>query len=132
MDKHIVDGIFVGPDFRTNVWLAEKAQKTLKKFIKRRKALGFVEKIEHYATVGFWEYEGDGQPIRHEWDGVYRIGRFSGLLRLVGFYEEDDKTRFIAIDVFEKSGRQLTMSERKRIDEVARVKSEELWERRKR
>ncbi len=132
MNPHIVDELFVGAEYRTSVWIADKALKKLKKFVQRGEGAKFLKKLKHYATAGFPGFEGREMPIRHEWDAVYRVAHSALLFRLIGFYEGDDRTRFIAIDAFEKSGQALTASERNRIDEVARVKRDQLWKRRER
>lgn len=132
MDRHIVDEWFVGAEFRTSVWIAEKAQKALNKFVKKGDGDWFLKKVKHFATVGFPRFEGKTNPIRHEWNGVYRVAHAASLFRLIGFYDGDDRTRFVAIDGFKKSGQSLTESERNRIDEVVRVKRDQLWERRER
>ncbi len=126
---HVVDGLFVGNEYRTDVWIAEKAAKVLNKFRERGAGLKFVKKLRYYARAGFQEFEGDKAPIRFEWDGVWRVARPSSLFRLIGFYE-DDKAAFIAIDAFTKSGTRLSAAERRRINAVARVKRDGLWKKR--
>ena len=87
-----------------------------------------LKKVEKWAEVGFWNYEGKKhQPIGPEWGGVFRIGLHGGLFRLLGFYEDVRKTEFIIADAFWKKRQKLTKAEKDRIDEVARVKKEGLW-----
>lgn len=126
---HLVDELFVGDEFYMTVRIAEKAKKELAKYVRRGQGTRFLKKLKRYATVGFPEYEGDKNPIRHEWDGVWRIAD-SSLFRLIGFYEGTGKESFIVIDAFTKSGKSLSVAQRRRIDEVARVKREGLWKRR--
>ena len=58
---------------------------------------------------------------------MYRIGTVDSLFRIIGFYENDDKTDFIALDAFSKSGQKLSPAERRRVDEVAWVKKDGDW-----
>jgi len=57
---------------------------------------------------------------------AFRLG-YRSLHRVLGFYENDDKGIFIAIDAFLKKGQKLSSTERGYIDEVARVKRENRW-----
>lgn len=127
---HIVDDLFVGDEYRTKVWVAEKAWKELKRFSQRGDGLMFLQKLEYYAKAGFQAFEGAKNPIRSEGHGVWRVRHsVSSLFRLIGFYD-DGKAAFIAIDAFTKSGTRLSAAERKRIDRVAEVKRDGLWKRR--
>ena len=125
---YVVDDLFVGDEYRTDVWIAEKAAKALNKFQKRGDGLRFLQKLEYYAKVGFKKFDGFKNPIRSEGRGVWRV-RHSSLFRLIGFYD-DGKAAFIAIDAFTKSGTSLSVAERKRINKVAQVKRDRLWKRR--
>ncbi len=125
---HVVDGLIVGNEYCTEVWIAQKAAKTLNIFQKRGDGRRFLKKLKYYAKEGFQEFEGYKNPIRSEGRGVWRV-RHSSLFRLIGFYG-DGKTAFIAIDAFTKSGTSLSAAERKRINNVAQVKRDGLWKRR--
>jgi len=85
--------------------------------------------MKRLVANGFALHErGDHPPVRHEWNGVYRIGFVDSKFRIIGFYEDGKgTTEFIAIDAFHKSGQGLSAKERARINEVARVKQEHDW-----
>ena len=122
-----VDTLFVGSEYGTEVWISKRASKELKKLIRKGKGTEFVRKLKHYAQSGFSQFETKGGPIRHEWNEVWRIAYSSSLFRLVGFYADPRKAKFIVIDDFKKSGQSLSSRERDRINEVARVKDEGDW-----
>lgn len=126
---HEVAEVAFGGPRRTRLWLSEAVEKAIVRFRRDGDPNGaFWKKIKRYAQTGFALYEhGERPPIRAEWDGVYRIGTVDSLFRIIGFYENDDRNDFIAIDAFLKSGQQLNRAERRRIDEVARVKKDGDW-----
>lgn len=130
---HLVDNPFPEIDCRTEVWFSERAAAELAKFgNKNDVGVKFLKKVKHYAQAGFATFEGKkGYPIRHEWDGVRRIAYSSTLYRLIGFYDDDaGKNCFIVIDAFLKRTTRLSPSERKRIDEVGRVRRVGAWKKR--
>ena len=132
---HIVDRLFVGPQYATEVWISEQAAGALKKFTKRDRATAarMLRNVERWAESGFQNYEGDeGTPIRHEGHEVYRVAYRSSLFRLIGFYEKDNRAVFIIMDAFRKRGRKLSKPERERITEVASVRDKNEWRRRRR
>ena len=119
IDAH---GVFVGRDFKTEVWLTDRVKEQM---CVSEKAGELATKLEHFAKVGFINFEAKvGRPIKYEGNGVYRIGLHASLFRLIGFYEDDRKTGFIGVDVFTKGGQKLSKSERKRIKEVAKVRED--------
>ena len=78
---------------------------------------------------GLWLAARTKPPIlRHEWGGVYRIGLFGSLFRLIGFYDGPSQKDFIIVDAFEKKGQKLTKGECKRIDAVVDIKKQGIWE----
>ena len=90
-----------------------------------------LDKVRFWATEGFKSFEGGKTyPIKHERDGVFRLGHRT-LFRLLGFYENDNGESFIVIDAILKSGQSLASHEQGRIREVARVKAEGSWQKRK-
>lgn len=113
--------------FATTLWASERTIKELlwyqKKKEKHRGA--FFQKLERYARDGFSRWEGPERPIRHEWDGVFRIGD-SSLFRVIGFYAAG-KSEFIACDAYLKSGQKLSAVERGRIDTVAGIRGSGSW-----
>lgn len=124
----LVDGLFVGSAFQTEVWISDKAARKLRRFQQEdNNGPAFVAKLEYYAKAGFGAFEHKQGPIRREWSGVYRVGRKDTLFRLIGFYETDERRAFITIDAFTKTGQKPKGPERKRIDEVAAVKSSGNW-----
>ena len=129
-----VDSFFEGAKYATAVFISDKARKALIKLAKKnRQAAGHVlKRLEFYAGAGLRLYEGDKKPIRHEWDGVYRIGEPSSLFRLLGFYDAEDKTSFVIMDAYQKHGQSLSSGDRGRIDEVAKVRKNQLWRKRSR
>ena len=117
-----VHGLFVGRDFKTEVWLTDKVTEQL---CDSEKAGELATKLEHFAKVGFINFEAKvGRPIKYEGNGVYRIGLHASLFRLIGFYENDRKAGFIGVDVFTKGGQKLSKAEKKRIKEVAKVRAD--------
>ena len=127
---HIVDGLFVGATYSTQVWISEAAWKAVEKHTKHEGRLRFLEKVEHYAEAGFGVFEGNRAPIRHEGGGVYRVAnKTTSLFRLIGFYETG-RDSFIIVDAFKKKGQKLSASERNRIAKVAKVKKDRTWRRR--
>ncbi len=124
---HIVDELFVGGAYKTDVWISKAAAEHLDEFAGERDGIRFVKKLEEYAKAGFANFE--GASILHEWSGVYRVAHRASLFRLVGFYERRPES-FIAIDAFVKHGQQLSKSDRLRIDRVADVCRLHSWKRR--
>lgn len=128
---HVVDRLFVGPGYVTEVWISEDASAAFDKFTGQTHETGLVEKLEYYAKAGFAKHEGKKRPILHEGNGVFRIRLKGTLFRLLGVYEKGrGKRSFIIIDGFEKRGQKLSASDRERIKNVGRVKELEAWKRR--
>lgn len=126
---HTVDVLYVGGEFVTSVWISRQANRTLSKFARkhRQEIPNLLDKVRFWATGGFKRFEGrEGFPIKHERDGVYRLGHKS-LFRLFGFYENDEGESFVIIDAILKTGRSLGSHEQDHIREVARVKAEGSW-----
>lgn len=119
----LVDPLHVG-EFATEVWTSEKLQDFVKRYFRkhREEIMRLLGKIEDYARAGFENFEGSQLAIRHEFDGVYRIGRDASLFRMIGFYENDRRSCFLLMDGFLKRGQKLSASDRNRIRAVARIK----------
>ena len=116
---------FVGIRCRTNLWFSVKVNKEV-----GYAGPQFLSKLERYCQYGFENYEGKGNwpPIKHEWEGVFRIGMKNSLFRVIGFYEDGtNRTEFIALDCYTKGGQNINAAERARIDEVARAKKKHDW-----
>lgn len=126
---HMVDPMFVGDKFRTDVWTSEKAGKELAGHVRKDSDGQFMRRLKRYSTNGFVNFEGNRNPIRREQDAVWRV-RAGTLFRLIGFYEDATKTSFIVIDAFKKRGQKLSVAQQHRIREVVRVRSERRWRRR--
>ena len=128
---HTVDALYVGREFATSVWISQHARKTLEKLQRRhrKEVPRWLYKVKHWASAGFKHFEGsEGLPIKHERDGVFRLGHTT-LFRLLGFYENDEGESFVIIDAILKSGKSLGSHEQDRIRAVARVKAEGSWQR---
>lgn len=127
----LVDPLFVG-EFATEVWTSKKLQDFVKKYSRKHheEIMRLLGKIEDYARAGFENFEGSQLAIRHEFDGVYRIGRDASLFRMIGFYENDRRCCFLLMDGFLKRGQKLSESDRKRIASVAQIKKLRHWSKR--
>lgn len=108
---------------RTDLWLSRAVVNAL------ASEVWMLDKLDHWTRAGFTDYTGKGKPIRYEWDGVHRIGTTRSQFRLIGFYDGKPGACFIAIDAFTKRKQQLSAKERRRIDEVARVRRDGRWRR---
>lgn len=129
MDIVIVDRLFVGTSYATEVWSSDSVIKALNDLQNSgTKSAGIVAKLDYYASAGFRRFEGKHNPIRNENNGVWRIGLSGDLFRIIGFYTSDRKNEFIAIESFQKHGQKLRKHERKIIKYVAHIKRDELWE----
>ena len=122
---HRVDPLFVGEEYRTEVWISKQAAKKLEKFVRKSETgQRFIRKLATYAEEGFTNWEGG--PLCLEWDDVWRIGHSATLFRLIGFYERRPDC-WIAIDAITKKGQKLSSADRERINAVARVKRQKAW-----
>lgn len=123
---HLVDALFVGNEYRTDVWISEHAREALKKAKKRhrREIDILLGKVSHWAKAGFTEFVGKKAPIKPEGQGVLRLGDTSSLFRGLGFFDGDN---FIWIDFIFKRGRRLSDADRDAVSEVARVKKLRAW-----
>lgn len=124
-----VNEVFPGRPQKTRLYASAAVIKGIEQYQKRRERHRgqLVKKLYYWAQNGFELFEGDKSPIRHEWNGVYRIGQQIDLFRIIGFYEDGQKKSFIAIDAFMKTDQRLTESERHRIDAVAKVRKDGNW-----
>jgi len=121
---YLVDRLFDDDvPVETVVWVSEGVRAAIRHYLKkdRRSAQKVLVKLKYYAEAGFRLFEGPRRPVKHEWDGVYRVGEPGLLFRIVGFYEGGNRRSFIAIEAFEKSGQNLRPSEKDRINNVANV-----------
>ncbi len=89
----------------------------------------FLDKLVYFAETGFEKWIGDKRPIRHEWDGIYRIGTDRSLFRIIGFFSNNQKNEFVAVDAFLKHGQKLSAPERKKIDQAAQIRTAGQWKR---
>lgn len=129
MDTVIVDGLFVGAPYETEVWCSKivaDALDQLQQGTKRERQIA--NKVDYYARAGFRNHEGGHGPIRSEGNGVFRIGAWGDLFRILGFYSTERKDEFIAIDAFGKREQKLRKNEKLLIERVAHIKSDKLWE----
>jgi len=124
-----VRALFVGDDYRTEVWISDSAAKAIKNYAgtKENPRGALLKKIKRYSLNGFRAWERRDGPITHEWDGVFRIGHRSSLFRVIGFYGGSKRSEFIIADAYLKRGQQLSAPDRDRIDAFARIRKEKLW-----
>jgi len=125
----IVRPLFAGDAYRTEVWISDDALAAIEKYVRKKEnPRGFLlKKLKHYAMNGFENYVGSDKPIRHEWDGVYRIGHDNNLFRVLGFFDGRGDGIFISADAYLKRGQDLSAADRRRINAVARIKAEGTW-----
>jgi hypothetical protein len=114
---------------KTRLWISHTVAKELSRLRKRSDPNATVwRRLKRGAQMGLELYERQTPPVvKHEWGGVYRIGFINSLFRIIGFYKEDRKDVFIAIDAFTKRDQRLSAAERSRVNEVVRVKELNLW-----
>ncbi|MBI1375317.1 MAG: hypothetical protein GC159_21575 [Phycisphaera sp.] len=85
---------------------------------------GMLEKIEYWSRGGFWNFEGT-RGIKNEGNGVYRLGLHGDLFRVYGFYEDNTKRSFIAVEPHaDKKGKSNTSRERRIIGKVAKARDD--------
>ncbi len=127
-----VEELFAGASHRTRIWMSKACRKAVNDYCrKREKHRGMLlHKLKRQAEAGFGLFEGPQSPIRHEWDGVYRVGYPIDLFRILGFYEDGSRRNFIAIDAYTKHGQKLSATDRHRIDAVAKIKRDGQWRKR--
>lgn len=129
MNEVTVDKLFVGPKYKTEVWVSKMVAQAFSDLLQAKsKSALIVRKMEHYAIAGFINYEGRRLPIRHEGNGVYRIGLEKDLFRVIGFYTSVNKKVFIAMETIQKHGKKLRGNESDVIYSVACMKKNGLWE----
>jgi hypothetical protein len=117
-------------DFQTDVWAAtDNVIRRMLKLAKKKKklVLEFQGLLQRAAKTGF-----DTLPsslLKHEFDNVYAFGNRQGsLLRAGGFFHEPAAKRtFVLMDFFEKHGQKLRASERKRLQEIGRIRDCNEW-----
>lgn len=114
---------------RTRVWITQHALQEFKKYQNREQPQKkFIKKLKRYAESGFANFEGSEgiDPIRHEWNGVFRISDGS-LFRLYGFYENENRSDFIIIEAILKRKSKLSSTIKDKIDNIANIKREKSW-----
>lgn len=126
---HTVEGLFVGSEYATQVWICTRVTEDLEKERKHRQKVDqLLKKVKYWAEAGFSNFEGgEGYPIKHEWDGVYRLGTQSSLYRFLGIYGGDKKDFFLILAAFLKRQKKLGADEKQRIDRIAEVKKRGQW-----
>lgn len=103
----------------TRLWCSEKILEIVNVYPNQR----FWVRVKRFYEEGFWLAERSSPPIvKHEWRQVYRIGFIDDLFRVIGFYEDQSKHDFMAIDSFRKRGQNLSKAQRKIIDHVANIR----------
>jgi len=115
-----VHGYFVGPDYRTEVWISARAENELHKYIRRNKRFGsqLERTIKRYAESGFAQWEEKG-ILRREGARSWRLGR-SDLFRLLGGYG-GSKEKFLILDAGRKPGQRRGRLIDERVAEIERT-----------
>jgi len=125
-----VEIIFDGGE--TDVWMTESVLEAIEdhdaKINVRNTAGALLAKIKMWSQQGFRKFEGRHRDIKHEGQGVYRLGH-RDLFRVYGFYEDDPKKgTFIALVAHAgKQKKRNTRKEQQKIDEVARARDNVDW-----
>lgn len=114
---------------RTNVWAPDWVVKKIWDELGSEKAReAFATKIDGFARHGFADVS--DRFVRHEGNPgggeTWRLGyKNSDLFRVVGFFEDDTKRDFIALDAFYKdSDKGYSKSQRNRMKEISHTKRE--------
>lgn len=118
-----VDRLFVGTEFKTQVWATHEVMQALNDFRRVNKdGILFNKKLHYMATKGFRSFLGGA--IRPEGDGVFRIGHDRTLFRVIGFFDDTapNTESFFMVDSFLKPGQKLSLSQRAKIDQAALAK----------
>ena len=125
---HEVSELFPDKVCKTRVWVSDAASGAVIKFGKKHQQTirELLLRLRRYTENGFVNYEGGESPIRHEGNGVYRIGSPDSLFRFVGFYENDSRDRFIIIELYLKRGQ---AADQDLLRRVADIKQKTLWKR---
>lgn len=129
----ILTPAYPGVAWKTRLWASGTTLEAIEIYTARKdRPRGFfVGKLKYYAETGFDPWIGKDRPIRHEWDGVYRIGHPSTLFRVYGFFENNTTRNFIALDAFVKRGRKLNAREIARVNCVVDLRVRGAWRYRK-
>lgn len=126
----VVERLFPGTSLATEVWVSESVKEAIAQYALTERTQGeFLKKLNYWANRGFASLEGRGCPIRHEWDGIYRVGMYATLFRIYGFYEGARKAEFIAVTSTTKREQRLRPADKNQINEASRIKTENDWHR---
>ncbi|MBX3385204.1 MAG: hypothetical protein KF768_01390 [Phycisphaeraceae bacterium] len=126
----VLHPLFVGDQFRTQVWITNDAAETIEDQSDRPDAT--MKKLKHFATNGFASFEGEENScVRHERGNAWRIRtKYSSLFRLIGFYIPGmGKSGFAIITGFTKPGSGYTKGHWQRIDAVSDLRNTDGWQR---
>jgi hypothetical protein len=112
MPMEEVREFFPGHDRKTRLWMTDRVAAELLRFARRGDPdRQFMKLLDRYTKNGFENYMGGSPPpIKHEWDGVYRVGIMRFLFRIIGFFDGPGTADFIALDTFTKGGQKLSRS----------------------
>ncbi len=130
MPELVVEPLFVGPQYQTQVWASREAQAKLEEYVRTKADVGvrYANSADHYARAGFAHYEGKDRPIRHkhEW-GIYAIEPAKTLFRLYGFYSTANKTEFIIPSATLKRGNKMRAADKAEAEYASTIKTSGAW-----
>jgi len=117
---------------KTNLWMSDDIkEKILRVPVHGDDAKAILVKLKGFAENGFQGL--NDRIVRHEGNlgggETWRIAyKNSSLLRIVGFFESDNKRDFIALDVFYKdSGDKYSNQQTSRMKEISEIKRAKAW-----
>ena len=129
MTEVLVQPLFVGQQYQTQVWASQDVLDRIAEFLKGGgdAAAEYILKAQYYAEAGFHQHEGDKRGIRYKWDGVYAIEPWATLFRLYGFYEPPTKTAFIIPTTTLKKGQKMRKKDKAEVRYAAQVLDSGAW-----
>lgn len=126
-----VHPLFVGPEFRTQVWATEEVLQAIVDYMEAHgdDADKYMDKVRYYAQAGFDRHEGSRRGIRPKstWRGVLAIEPWKTLFRLYGFYEPPRKEHFIIVSTTFKKGQRMRGKDKQEAKYAARVLEADNW-----
>ena len=124
-----VSALIAGKNYLTALWVSSRVVEGIRTDCENAQAC--VEKLEGICRAGFWNVPDN--IVRHEgtlgggetWRIAYKN---SSLFRIVGFFVDDRRQEFIAIDAFMKATSDgYAAAQIKRMKEISEIKRSENW-----